>query len=75
MTTKQTDYFGYDRIFSLILAILPPTAWFCGFVTRFQEGKTLAGLLRMILFGWNILWIADLILMITRKHILRLINI
>ncbi len=71
---KRGDYFGLGYIVSLILAIIPITSWICGAVTRFMEGKIVAGLLRLIL-GWNIIWLVDLILMIISKHILRLINI
>ena len=71
---KRGDYFGLGYVVSLILAIIPITSWICGAVTRFMEGKIVAGLLRLIL-GWNIIWIVDLILMIISKHILRLINI
>lgn len=70
---KKSDYFGLGRLVSLILAIIPVTSWICGAVTRFSEGKILAGILRLIL-GWNIIYICDLILMIVSKHILRLIN-
>ena len=71
---KRGDYFGLGYIVSLILAIFLITSWICGAVTRFKEGKIVAGLLRLI-FGWNIIWLIDLILMIVSKHILRLINI
>ena len=71
---KRGDYFGLGYIASLILAIIPITAWICGAVTRFQDGCWVAGLIRLI-FGWNIIWIIDLILMIISKHILRLINV
>lgn len=71
---KRSDYFGLGYIVSLILAIIPVTSWILGAVTRFGEGKIVAGLLRLLL-GWNIIWIVDLILMIVSKHILRLINI
>ena len=57
-----------------ILAIIPVTSWILGAVTRFSEGKIVAGILRLIL-GWNIIWIIDLILMIVSKHILRLLNV
>lgn len=70
---KKSDYFGLSRLVSLILAIIPVTSWICGAVTRFSEGKILAGILRLIL-GWNIIYICDLVLMIVSKHILRLIN-
>lgn len=70
----KSDYFGLGYIVSLILAIIPITAWICGVVTRFSEGKIVAGILRIFLGGW-ILWLVDLVLMIVSKHILRLLNI
>ena len=70
---KHSDYFGLSYVVSLILAIIPVTSWLCGAITRFKEGKIVAGILRLIL-GWNIIYIVDLILMIFRKHILRIIN-
>ena len=70
---KKSDYFGLSYIVSLILAIIPVTSLICGIVTRFKEGKILAGVLR-ILLGWNIIYIVDLILMIFKKSIWRLIN-
>ena len=39
-----------------------------------MEGKIVAGLIRLI-FGWNIIWILDLIFMIISKHIFRIIRI
>ncbi len=71
---KKSDYFGLGYLISVILAIIPVTSWICGALTRFQEGKIVAGLIRLI-FGFNIVWIIDLILMIISKHILRLLNI
>lgn len=72
-TKRKSDYFGLSYFVSVILAIIPVTSWVCGFVTRFMEGKIVAGILRLVL-GWNIIWIADLICMIVKKSILRLIN-
>ena len=72
--TKRSDYFGLGYIVSLILAIIPVTSWILGALTRFQEGKIVAGILRLVL-GWNIIWICDLVLMIVSKHILRLLNV
>lgn len=72
MAKAKSDYFGLDYIVSLILAIIPFTAWILGIVTRFSEGKIVAGIIR-IFFGW-IIWILDLIYMITQKHICRLLN-
>ena len=71
---KKNDYFGLSRLVSIILAIIPITAFICGAVTRIMEGKIVAGLLR-ILLGWNIIWIVDLVLMIASGHLLRLLNI
>ena len=71
---KKGDYFGLGYVVSLILAIIPVTSWICGALTRFQEGKIVAGLVRLI-FGFNIVWILDLILMFLSRHILRLLNI
>lgn len=69
---KQSDYFGLSWIVSLILAIIPVTSWVCGFITRFMEGKWVAGLIRLI-FGFTIVWILDLIFMILKKSICRIL--
>lgn len=71
---KKSDYFGLSYIVSLILAIIPFTAWICGVITRFTEGKIVAGIIRIFLGGW-IMWILDLIFMILKKSICRIINI
>ena len=71
---KKSDYFGLSYIVSVILAIIPVTSWLCGAITRFQEGKIVAGIVRLV-FGWNIIYICDLVLMLVSKHILRLLNI
>ena len=70
----KSDYFGLGYIVSVILAIIPVTSWILGALTRFSEGKIVAGIPRLIL-GWNIIWIIDLVLMIISKHIMRLLNI
>ena len=71
MAQKGSDYFGLPYLISLILAIIPVTSWLCGALTRFSEGKILAGLIRLI-FGFTIVWIIDLVLMVLKKHIWRL---
>lgn len=71
---KRGDYFGLPYIVSVILAIIPVTAWLFGFITRFSEGKIVAGIIRVIGLGF-ILWIVDLILMLVSKHILRLLPV
>ena len=71
---KKSDYFGLGYIVSLILAIIPVTSWLCGAITRFTEGKIVAGIIRLV-FGFTIVWVLDLILMIFNKHILRILNV
>lgn len=73
MAKKASDYFGLSYIVSLILAIIPFTAWLLGVVTRFQEGKIIAGVIRI--FGGWLIWVLDLVFMITRKSICRLLNV
>lgn len=74
MAKKGKDYFGMPWLISLIFAIIPVTAWLFGAVTRFQEGKFLAGILRLLL-GWNIIWIIDILCVLFTKKIFRLLNI
>ncbi len=73
-SSRKSDYFGLGYVVSLILAIIPVTAWILGAITRFSEGKIVAGLIRLI-FGFTIVWICDLVLMIVSKHIMRLLNV
>ena len=73
MAGRKGDYFGLNRIVSIILAIIPFTAWLLGMITRFKEGKIVAGIIRI--FGGWIIWVCDLVLMIVSGRILRLLNI
>ena len=68
------DYFGLDRIVSIILAIIPFTSWICGIIQRAKDGHIVAAILR-IFFGFWIVWLIDLILMILKGSILRIINV
>ena len=70
---SSKDYFGLGRIISIILAIIPFTAWLLGAITRFKEGHIVAGIIRLIGLGF-ILWIIDIVLMITSGKILRLLK-
>lgn len=70
------DYFNLPKVVSIILVIIPFTAWLCGAVTRFMEGKILAGLIRIFFFGF-IIWVVDLIMTIIKGcdvNIWRLLN-
>ena len=71
MAAKK-DYFGLDYIISLIIAIFMPAAWLCGIITRISEGKIVAGIIRI--FGGWIIWVLDLICMITKKEIFRILD-
>ncbi|MBE5735717.1 MAG: hypothetical protein E7361_04695 [Clostridiales bacterium] len=73
MAKRSSDYFGLSKLVSLILAIIPFTAWICGAITRLQEGKIVAGLIRLI-FGFTLVWILDLIFMIKDGKICRLLD-
>ena len=72
MAAKK-DYFGLEYIVSLILAIIPPTCIVCGAVTRFIEGKIVAGIIRIFL-TWPIIWVLDIVSMVTKKEIFRLLD-
>jgi uncharacterized membrane protein len=74
MAKKQKDYFGLEWIVSLILAIIPITSLVLGVLTRFQEKKYVAAVLRLVL-GWNIIWILDIIFMYKDQSILRILDI
>ncbi|MDY6024170.1 MAG: hypothetical protein SPJ19_05160 [Candidatus Borkfalkiaceae bacterium] len=71
---KKSDYFGLGYIVSLILAIIPVTSFLLGAVTRFTEGKIVAGILRLVL-GWNVIWILDIVFMVLNHRIFRVLNI
>lgn len=71
MAKGAKDYFGFGRLISLIFAIIPFTSWLFGVITRFMDGHILAGILRIFL-GW-ITWILDLIFMILKGSIFRLL--
>ena len=74
MGKKSRDYFGLPWIISLILAIIPVTSWLFGAVTRFQEGKPIAGIIRLLLLGWNVIWIIDILCVLLQGKILRVLK-
>ena len=71
MAKGRSDYFGFGRLISIIFAIIPFTSWLFGAITRFQEGHWICALIRLI-FGFTIVWVLDLILIILTGKILRL---
>ncbi len=70
----KNDYFGLSWVVSLILAIIPVTSWLCGAITRLQEGKIVAFIVRL-LFGFTIVWLLDLVFMILKKSIFRILPV
>ncbi len=78
MATKN-DYFGLSRLVSLILAIIPITALVCGIVTRFQEGKMLPAVIRLVVgltgIGTVLIWVLDLLGMILNGRISSLLGL
>ena len=73
MAKAKSDYFGLSYIVSLILAIIPFTAWILGVIVRFSEGRIVAGVIRI--FGGWLIWLVDLVMMITKKSIWRLLDV
>lgn len=70
MAKSGGDYFGLGRLVSLILAIIPFTAWLLGIVTRIQEGHIICGIIRI--FGGWLIWVLDLVCMIISGKIFRI---
>ena len=71
---SSKDYFGLGRVLSLILAIIPVTAWILGVVTRFKEGKIVAAIIRLLGVG-AVIFIVDFICMLLNGKIWRLLNV
>ena len=67
---SKKDYFDLSWIVSLILCIIPVTSWILGVATRFKEGHIFCALARLF-FGWNLIWILDIICMVTSHHIFK----
>ena len=79
----KNDYFDLSRLVSLILALIPFTSWICGALTRFQEGKIVPAVVRIVVtvtgVGALIIWVLDLVyildavLMVLNGRILRIL--
>ena len=70
----QKDYLGLDRVVSIILAIIPFTAWILGIITRAKEGKWIATIIRVVPFFGLLIWVVDLVMMVTNGSIWRLLD-
>ena len=51
-------------LINLILAIIPPTSWVLGGITRIMRGHLIAGILQLLLIGEIVFYIADIITVI-----------
>ena len=74
MASSKRDYFDFSPLVSLILAIIPVTSLVLGILTRFQEKKYVAAIIR-IFVGWNLFWILDLVMMVLHGHIFRILDL
>ncbi|MDY4902450.1 MAG: hypothetical protein SO116_06210 [Treponema sp.] len=70
---SSKGYFGLNWIVSVILAIIPVTSFLLGFLTRLNEKKYVAAVIRLLV-GWNLWWFLDLICMIFTGKICRILN-
>lgn len=71
MAKKGKGYLGTGQLISIILCIfLGPIL---GIIQRILDKKIIAALLRLF-FGWNIVWLIDLIMLIVKGDIWKPIN-
>lgn len=69
MANSQRDYFGVNRLISLILCIcIGPIL---GIVQRIADGHIFCALFRL-LTGWNIFWVLDFFCLLFSGHIFKL---
>ena len=73
MAASKKDYFGLSRLASIILVIIPFTAWILGILTRAKDGHIVAAIIRIFL--GLIIWICDIIFMVLDNHILRVLTV
>ena len=76
MATKKVDYFGLPKLVSLILSIFCGSILGC--VTRFLEGKMVAGIVRLVMIvtgvGLVILNILDFVCILLKGTMFRLLD-
>ena len=68
------DYFNLPPIVSVILLIIPFTAWIMGLATRLSQGRYVAAILRFFLGGW-LLWVIEIVLTIMNKCNVQLLDV
>ena len=60
---------GLPWILNIILAILPPTSWLLGGITRIMRGHWIMGILQLLLIGEIIFFFVDLVTIILSKDL------
>ncbi len=68
------DYFNLPPIVSVILLIIPFTAWIMGLATRLSQGRYVAAILRFFFGGW-LLWVIEIVLTIMNKCNVQLLDV
>ena len=68
------DYFNLNKYISLILLIIPFTAWLMGLATRLSQGRFVAAILRFF-FGCWLLWFIEIVLTITNNCQVKLLEL
>ena len=68
------DYFNLNKNISLILLIIPFTAWLMGLATRLSQGRFVAAILRFF-FGFWLLWFIEIVLTITNNCQVKLLEL
>lgn len=69
MAKKGKGFLGLGWVISLILVIFYPVGWIFAVIERISRGKILGGILCIFAYGFGILWICDLITLITSQDI------
>lgn len=69
MANSQKDYFGLNRLISLIFCVLFGSI--LGIVQRISDGHIFCALFRL-LTGWNVIWVLDFICLLFSGHILKI---
>ena len=68
------DYFNLPPIVSVILLIIPFTAWIMGLATRLSQGRFVAAILRFF-FGCWLLWVIEIVFTIMNKCNVQLLDV
>ena len=68
------DYFNLPPIVSVILLIIPFTAWIMGLATRLSQGRFVAAILRFFFGGW-LLWVIEIVLTVMNKCNVQLLDV